>query len=355
MRRTTLPRFTMHDRPCRPFPTAFRTWLLLVLPLLASLLVMTPAAGAAEPVVAPPAIVAFDAWAPAACPHPNGENPSPTRRLVVHHTHEPVAHTPAEVPTALALTCKAHTSRGFSTIGYHYVVDPWGGIYQGRGQLPDKHGRPPKTQPKGAHVAGSNAGAVGVVFLGDHENEAPTAAALTSATHLLAWLMQDIGDNPGASVAAESSGVGTARFAGAFQPRAVTGHSASNHTACPGEHLRELLGPIRNEMRRLMAGLEPEGWAGMAADAPVETAAEPAKQPEPKKAKDEPASDEAHDAEGHAEDAPAEPAAEQAAEAVELTPLALGPLVSPVERLARGLREVGLLSLAERISGPSGG
>lgn len=344
----------MPDRPCRPMPTTLLTSLLLPLVLAAQVLVATPAAEAAKPVVSTPSIVPFGDWAPAACPRPTGEEPAATRRLVVHHTHEPVAHTPAEVLPALALTCKAHTDRGFSTIGYHYVVDPWGTIYQGRGALPDKHGRPPRTQPQGAHVAGSNAGAVGVVFLGDHEDEPPTAAALTSATHLLAWLLQNIGADPDATVATESSGVGTARFTGTFHPPAVAGHSDSNHTACPGEHLRELLGPIRAETRRLLTGAAPAGWDGMAADAPAAAAAEPAKS-ESKQAPAEKAPAEKAPADkGSADEAaPAEPAAEQAIDVVESTPLALGPLASPVQRLARGLREVGLLSLAERIMGPS--
>lgn len=341
----------MHDRafPSRPSsPQHLVNLAVAAVMALAMLVPMASPAAAASPVVTAPEIVPFEQWAPAACPRPTGEDPAPVRRLVVHHTHEPVANTPEEVVPALGLTCTAHTDRGFSTIGYHYVVDPWGGVWQGRGGMPDAEGRPPATHGQGAHVAGSNSGAVGVVFLGDHADAPPTAAAMAAATQLLAWLIQDTGIDPGAKVPTNSSGGGTARFTGTFTPRAVTGHSASNHTECPGEHLRALLGPMRNQMRELLAGAEASGWEGEAVAPP---APGEAPQPPPPPAPAKPVPDEkAPEAEAPATDDAA--AAAPAAEAAGLTmPTPIAPLVSPVERVAGTLRDVGLLSLAERIGG----
>lgn len=321
--------------------------------MLTLFLTLAPPAAAAPPVVAPPEIVPFERWAPEACPRPTGEEPAAVSRLVVHHTHEPVAHTSEEVVPALALTCKAHTDRGFSTIGYHYVVDPWGGVWQGRGGMPDAEGRPPAAHGQGAHVAGSNSGAVGVVFLGDHAGAPPTAAAMASATQLLAWLIQDTDIDPGALVPTNSSGVGTARFVGTFTPRAVTGHSASNHTECPGEHLRALLGDIRNQMRELLAGTEASGWEGLAVAPPAPGAA-PQPPPAPAPAKPAPV-EKAPATDAPAKEQAAAPATDDSAEADEANeltlPTPLAPLVSPVERVAGTLRTVGLLSLAERLGG----
>jgi hypothetical protein len=206
-----------------------------------------------------PTIVPFDDWASGACPPPTGHDPTAVERLVVHHTSEPTADTPDEVLWALETMCDAHTERGFDTIGYHYLVDPWGQVWQGRGGLAGPDGRPPARQPEGAHVAGSNPGAVGVAFVGDHAAGPPTDAALATATHLLAWLLEPTGLDPHQEVAVESTGAGTARFTGTFHPPVIAGHSASNLTECPGQHLEALLGHIRDGVGRWLEGDGPAG------------------------------------------------------------------------------------------------
>lgn len=303
----------MHDTRTTPSRTTTSPRrLVAVLTAFAALLVGTPAAGAATtadaPVVAAPQIVPFDAWAPAACPTVPDDQPTEPARLVVHHTHEPVAHTPDEVLPALAKICATHVERGFATIGYHYVVDPWGTVYQARGGLPDEDGRAPAIQPEGAHVAGSNPGAVGVVFLGDHENEPPSNAALTAATQLLAWLLEDLDVDPAATVPSVSTGVGTARFQGTFHAYGVAGHTDSNATACPGVHLLERLPGIRTRVRQLLEAAPMTPWGRPS------------------------------------EDAPTRPKLKQAAS------VAAGPRATPMAVLSRALREVGLTSLADRLA-----
>lgn len=204
--------------------------------------------------VPPPQIVPFDQWAPAACPVPTGADVTPTSRVVVHHSHHPVAETREDVGPALLEICELHLLRGFDTIGYHYVIDPWGTVYQGRGTLPDADGHAPTAQPEGAHVHGSNPGATGVVFLGDHESEPPSAAAVDAGVRLLAWLVEATGRDPGELVAIESSGGGSALHEGTVEVEALAGHNATNATLCPGQHLVELLDPIRDRVRATIAG-----------------------------------------------------------------------------------------------------
>ncbi len=317
---------------------------LILLTVLTQFLLLAPPVNAAQ-VVATPTIVPFSDWAPATCPTPTGEDPAATKRLVVHHTHEPVAHTPDEVLPALAEACTAHTDRGFSTIGYHYIVDPWGTIYQGRGGMPRGDGSAPTTQAQGAHVAGTNGGAVGVVFLGDHEGEPPTAAALEVATQLLSWLLEPTGQDPSARVGIESSGVGSARHAGHMDLDIVTGHSASNNTKCPGKHLRKLLPEISGRMRQTLAGETPTGWAGLAADEPGGDPA-PASQgvlPAPAKGKGQGAEKGKGQGSDNAKGQGA-PVSEERD-----VPAATGPVASTGELVARGLRENRLDSLAERV------
>lgn len=203
--------------------------------------------------VAAPSIVPFEQWAPSWCPRPTGADAAATDRVVVHHSHHPTAATPRDVRPALAELCELHVTRGFDTVGYHYVVDPWGGVYQGRGRLPDAEGHAPRTQPEGAHVHGSNPGATGVVFLGDHEATPPTDAAVDAAVQLLAWLVEATGRDPGDMVTIESTGGGTALHEGHVEVEVLAGHNATNATLCPGQHLIELLEPIRQRVRARVA------------------------------------------------------------------------------------------------------
>ena len=226
---------------------------------LVTIMVVVAAAGPAAaqeadgPVPPPPRIVPFEQWAPATCPTPTGADSAPIERVVVHHSYRPVATTPDEVLPALAEMCQLHVDRGFDTLGYHYVVDPWGTIYQGRGKLPDADGRAATSQPEGAHVQGSNPGAVGVVFLGDHQTTPPTAAAVDASVRLLAWLVEATGRDPGELVAIESTGGGTALQEGTVEVEVLTGHRTTNATLCPGEYLVALLDPIRDRVRAAIA------------------------------------------------------------------------------------------------------
>lgn len=227
----------------------------LVIAVVATAITSAPvvAQGSTEQ-VPPPDIVPFEVWAPAACPAPSGTHASATDRVVVHHSHHPVAATPDQVLPALAELCRLHVARGFESVGYHYVVDPWGTVYQGRGGLPAADGSAPTAQPEGAHVHGSNPGATGVVFLGDHEHEPPTPAAVDTAVRLLAWLVEATGRDPGELVAVESTGGGTALHEGTVEVELLAGHNTTNATLCPGQHLIELLEPIRDRVRATIAG-----------------------------------------------------------------------------------------------------
>ena len=56
--------------------------------------------------------------------------------------------------------------RGWTDIGYHFVIDPAGTIYEGR-----------DIRVRGAHVEGANTGKVGLLLLGDFQPD-PTISVL---------------------------------------------------------------------------------------------------------------------------------------------------------------------------------
>lgn len=101
-------------------------------------------------------------------------------RVTVHHE----GHTPVDFADLRATTLRlqqihhAHVKqRGWGDIGYHYVIDRAGRIWEAR-----------PLGWQGAHVAGHNEENLGVVLLGNFDRQSPSEAQLASLRHALtAW------------------------------------------------------------------------------------------------------------------------------------------------------------------------
>ncbi len=116
---------------------------------------------------------------------------APIRKLIVHHTASP--NRPRSPASVVRETYKYHAvTRGFTDIGYNYMIDHKGVIYEGR--YSRRFGDEPISAEDhngwgvvGAHAKGANAGACGVCLIGNFEEERPTDAAMSSLQWLLAW------------------------------------------------------------------------------------------------------------------------------------------------------------------------
>lgn len=106
---------------------------------------------------------------------------SPIYRITVHHDGMPPVElrSRGEVAARIELIREAHLKRGFGDIGYHYVVDPLGGVWEGRPLV-----------YQGAHVANQNPGNLGVVALGNFESQRPTGAQLAALDAFVAYQMR---------------------------------------------------------------------------------------------------------------------------------------------------------------------
>ena len=117
--------------------------------------------------------------------------------------------------------------RGWDDIGYNWLIDPNGIIYEGRGG---------GNNVVGAHFCGSNTGTMGVCLLGSYENTPPTEAALTSLKDLLAWKFCDSQNDPQATINLPSLGQSIPT---------ISGHKDGCSTLCPGALLHGELPQIR--------------------------------------------------------------------------------------------------------------
>jgi hypothetical protein len=75
---------------------------------------------------------------------------------------------------------RAHRSKGWGDIGYHYAVDRSGRVWEAR-----------PIAWQGAHVKDCNPGNIGVVCLGNFDKQTPTQAQLTALNRHVTWLMKN--------------------------------------------------------------------------------------------------------------------------------------------------------------------
>jgi uncharacterized protein with LGFP repeats len=209
------------------------------------------APGTAHAATAQPAIVTRKQWG--ADEGIRRGSPSYSSRIkagILHHTVNSNDYTKAQAPALVRSIYAYHVkSNGWSDVGYNYLVDRFGTIYEGRAGGLDK-------AVVGAHAAGFNADTFGVSIIGDFTSTAPPAAALSAVQRLMAWKLSLHGLDPNATTTLTSAGGGTARYAAGKQVsfKVVSGHRDGNLTACPGAQLYPLLPQIRTGVKAAMSG-----------------------------------------------------------------------------------------------------
>jgi hypothetical protein len=126
---------------------------------------------------------------------------------------------------------------GWNDIGYNFLVDKYGQIFEGRFGGVDKN-------VIGAHAEGFNTGSVGAAVLGTYNDSAPPAVARNALANLLAWRLDLAHVDPRSTVTWLSGG--NPRFAPGVPVllRAVSGHRDAGFTSCPGAALYAQLGAI---------------------------------------------------------------------------------------------------------------
>ncbi|MEL6254666.1 MAG: N-acetylmuramoyl-L-alanine amidase [Bacteroidota bacterium] len=142
--------------------------------------------------------------------------------LIVHHSAGP--NTSTNWSAAVLSIWNLHkNTNGWDDIGYNWLIDPDGVIYEGRGG---------GNNVRGAHFCGKNTGTMGICFLGNFETATPTPEALASLETLLAWKSCDSGLEPKGTSLHASSGLTL---------HTISGHRDGCNTLCPGANLFPLI------------------------------------------------------------------------------------------------------------------
>ncbi|HZL65686.1 MAG TPA: FlgD immunoglobulin-like domain containing protein [Thermoleophilia bacterium] len=164
---------------------------------------------------------------------------APVLMAFVHHTDSGNKYTPAQSPAIVRAIYAYHTkSLHWSDVGYDFLIDRYGTIYEGR------YGGVTKGVI-GAQVLGFNTGSTGVSIMGTFVSATPPPAAVASLEQLLAWKL-DVHHVDPLGTGTLTCGYGQKFKTGARVTfPAIAGHRDANYTDCPGKTLYALLPAIR--------------------------------------------------------------------------------------------------------------
>lgn len=216
--------------------------------------VRTPAAASAA--TDQPAVVSRGGW---------GADPSlmtwapqfyATKKLIVHHTdtsNDYVDRAGAEAQIR-SIYYYHSVTQGWGDIGYNFLIDKFGTIYEGRYSR-DYAGASPSGDDAsglgvtGAHTGGWNSGTVGVALLGTLTTQDATPAARDALERLLAWEASRNGIDP------QGSGTFVNPVSGAtISTPNIAGHRDYAATACPGDTFYPTLPALRTAVAARISG-----------------------------------------------------------------------------------------------------
>jgi hypothetical protein len=188
---------------------------------------VSPSLGSGRPaVVQPPAIpldpgplpgvMSRSQWTSRGVARMGDINPmNGVRRITIHHDGMPPTslRSVGEVRARIEQIRQSHVSgRGWADIGYHYVIDPLGRVWEGR-----------NVRFQGAHVKDQNENNLGILVLGNFDRQQPTAGQLQALDRFVAAQMQ--------------------RYR--IGMRDVRTHQERSPTECPGRNLQGYLARSR--------------------------------------------------------------------------------------------------------------
>ncbi|MBN1258265.1 SpoIID/LytB domain-containing protein [Candidatus Peregrinibacteria bacterium] len=164
------------------------------------------------------------------------------KKIVVHHTGGDVRDVNGDnrmdsldfSAIVRAIYYYHAVTREWGDIGYNYLIDPLGNVYEGR------YGG---DKVIGAHVFCHNKGSLGISVIGNYDNDTISVPALQSLTQLVGLKAGQLQINP----------LGTTKAAGKDLPN-IIGHRDLRPTSCPGKNLYAELPQLRQRADIIMRG-----------------------------------------------------------------------------------------------------
>jgi hypothetical protein len=185
-----------------------------------------------------PPVVTRTEWG---CPVGQGSAGTPSitipTHLIVHHSAG--GNSSSDWPAIVRSYYTLHTvTNGWSDIGYNWLIDANGVVYQGRAWFQNSN-----DDVIGAHFCAQNSRSMGVCVMGTFTSVPPSQQAYTALVKVLAYKASQKGIDPkGISLHTGSN----------LTLNHVSGHSNGCNTTCPGGVLLNSLPVVRNRVFALL-------------------------------------------------------------------------------------------------------
>ncbi|WP_149828996.1 peptidoglycan recognition protein family protein [Streptomyces tailanensis] len=162
----------------------------------------------------------------------------------VHHTASGNNYRCAQAPTVIRSIYRYHVvSSGWRDIGYNFLIDKCGTIYEGRAGGVAK-------AVMGAHTLGFNTNSMGIAVLGSYGSVKPPKSSVTAVAQLTAWKLGLYRANPNGKTYLTSGGGNLYRKGKKVRLNVISGHRDGFATECPGGRLYGKLGAARSAAAR---------------------------------------------------------------------------------------------------------
>ncbi|MEP7115089.1 MAG: N-acetylmuramoyl-L-alanine amidase, partial [Ilumatobacteraceae bacterium] len=158
----------------------------------------------------------------------------------VHHTAGSNNYSRSESPAVVrGLYSYYVRTLDYADMGYNFLVDKYGTIYEGRaGSI---------TKPvRGAATGGFNTDTLTVVAMGNFETASPSDAMLRGIAKILAFRLSRFQRDPNGTKVLTAE-IGSSRYDKGEKAkfRVISGHRDAGYTACPGQKLYDRMPAIR--------------------------------------------------------------------------------------------------------------
>jgi hypothetical protein len=211
----------------------------------------------ANAAAAQPAIITRAQWGAdekirlGACPS-GPEYTGAPKVAFVHHTVTGNSYGPGDSAAIVRSIYAYHVyGEGWCDVGYNFLVDQYGQIFEGR------YGGINKAV-LGAHTGGFNTNSFGVSMIGTYDTVTPSAALQASLAKLIAWKLSLSYANPLGRTTLTAATFSGSRYPTGTQVafNVISGHRDADLTACPGNAGYAILPALRQAVAQLMvAGL----------------------------------------------------------------------------------------------------
>ena len=193
-----------------------------------------------------PYIVPRDSWGADQVPPRSGPSYGTVQAAFVHHTAGTIEYAPEDSPGIVLGIARYHRdSNGWNDIGYNFLVDRYGVIFEGRAGGID-------AAVIGAQAQGYNSQSTGIATLGTFTNLPLDEPAMEALAKLIGWKLSIHGIPTQGTVTLISGGGQTNRYPNGTPVlfERISAHRDSNETTCPGDALYAQLPDLRARAAR---------------------------------------------------------------------------------------------------------